>query len=329
MARLVLGSILGCGDTDPRSFLTTLSMRKIFFVLPVLFLTSCSVHKSIWRAYKNEAYADILRICQAKDEAADPRCQYALGTLYYYGQGVKKDRASAAEWFAKAASGNFKYAQMKLGELYFNGDGVDKDGTKAIDYWGKAAGNGLPEADYRLYIYHSSTKGDAVLAEKWLWKAAEAGSVSAQVTLGTKLCEDPKAPSCSTNGISWLKEAATTRNLQAERSLGNTYFRRGDYKKALPLLLIAANNGDTQSQFLSGIIYMLQEDLHESYKWLWLARAGQYPPADLTLSQLESGMKPEEIKKDKLEAQKAGSRIKAGIKIRKDCSQQEAAFLGE
>ena len=75
-------------------------------------------------------------------ESGDAKSQLGLARMYYYGDGVGKNDAIAAEWFLKAAEQGSELAQYKLGTMYDLGEGVPKDPAKAVEWWNKAAAQG-------------------------------------------------------------------------------------------------------------------------------------------------------------------------------------------
>lgn len=71
--------------------------------------------------------------------------QYNLGKLYYYGEGVKKDIEAARKWLSQAANQGYEPAQINLGHFYNNGHEVPRDIDKALHWYSKAAEQGSPE----------------------------------------------------------------------------------------------------------------------------------------------------------------------------------------
>lgn len=53
-------------------------------------------------AYKKQDYAAALREWRVLAEQGDNNAQYALGRMYYYGQGVPRDTRQANYWFTRA-----------------------------------------------------------------------------------------------------------------------------------------------------------------------------------------------------------------------------------
>jgi len=64
-------------------------------------------------------------------EGGDFKSQYQLGYMYYMGDGIEKDRISAAKWLQKAADRGSARAQGLLGFMLYNGDGIKKDYKRA------------------------------------------------------------------------------------------------------------------------------------------------------------------------------------------------------
>ena len=69
----------------------------------------------------------------------DIEAQVALGSLYYFGNGVPKDSAEAFRWFRKAADQGHSDAQNVLGLMYYEGNGVPQDYMKAYVWFNIAA----------------------------------------------------------------------------------------------------------------------------------------------------------------------------------------------
>ena len=75
------------------------------------------------------------------------RAQCNLGYYYQFGKGIlASDDAKAVEWYRKAADQGYACAQYYLGESYKNGWGVEKDKSKALEWYRKAAAQGHEDA---------------------------------------------------------------------------------------------------------------------------------------------------------------------------------------
>ena len=75
---------------------------------------------------------------------------YAIGMLYWQGEGVAQDHTVAAVWMKQAADINHPGAQNKLGYLYSTGQGVPQNFEQARRYFEMAAAQGDPDASHNL-----------------------------------------------------------------------------------------------------------------------------------------------------------------------------------
>lgn len=121
--------------------------------------------------------------------------QADIGSLYYYGKGVKKDIKKAEEWFVKASQNDDPRAQNDLAMLYLESNSrdlrcnqmlellnasakkgydlayynignffsrgicVERSMSKAVDWWEKASHKGNAEAEFNLYVSYSNGSG--------------------------------------------------------------------------------------------------------------------------------------------------------------------------
>src|SRR5438270_12416857 len=81
-------------------------------------------------------------------ERGHAKAQFALGYLYYNGQGVPQDYPEAAQWYRRAAEQGHPEAQGALGALYAQGHGVPQDAVQA-HVWVNLAAAHLPSGSLR------------------------------------------------------------------------------------------------------------------------------------------------------------------------------------
>ena len=96
--------------------------------------------------------------------------QRNLGTLYFDGDGVRKDYHEAARWFRAAAEQGFPAAENKLAFLYFTGQGVVRDYGETFKWMSRAAEQGYAQAQINLGDLYVEGKGvslDYVAAYMW------------------------------------------------------------------------------------------------------------------------------------------------------------------
>ena len=75
-------------------------------------------------------------------EKGDAEAQYSLGSLYYYGKGVRQDYKEAGKWWrlsaAQEGSMGQSYSQYNLALLIKDGKGVEKNLAEAARLLGKS-----------------------------------------------------------------------------------------------------------------------------------------------------------------------------------------------
>ncbi len=72
--------------------------------------------------------------------------KFNLGTLYYEGNGVKKDLEKAFSLYKEVSETNEGDALFMVGRMLMEGLGTEKDPQKGLEYFGKAAAAGNPLA---------------------------------------------------------------------------------------------------------------------------------------------------------------------------------------
>jgi TPR repeat protein len=129
---------------------------------------------------------------------------YALGMMYWIGQGVEQNASTAANWLRHAAELNHAGAQAKLGFLYSSGQGVAQSDFEALKWLTMAAEQGDVDAQYNLGVLYRDGKGvqqDTEKALRWFRAAAANGDAAAKAVLadyelaGPAGADDPKVES--------------------------------------------------------------------------------------------------------------------------------------
>ena len=79
-------------------------------------------------------------------EAGDAWCQYQLGMMHYYGDGVAVDFEQARPWLEKAAAQDEPRAVGQLGVMYSEGKGVTPSWRRARELYKRAIEMGDSQA---------------------------------------------------------------------------------------------------------------------------------------------------------------------------------------
>src|SRR5579871_6806360 len=114
---------------------------------------------------------------------------------------------------AKATSGDAA-AQVQVGEAYAEGKGVTRDPQKAAEWYKKAADAGSISAELHLAVLYRDGAGktfprDAQQAAAWYRKAADQGDTGAQGTLGMLYTLGQGVNRSDVDAYFWLDLAAS------------------------------------------------------------------------------------------------------------------------
>ncbi len=94
-----------------------------------------------------------------KQAENDPRCHYALGVMYYNGQGVERNFKTSTEHYTIAAEAGILPAQVSAGFAYANAMGVPEDFEKAVHYLKMAVEQGDDAAKITLGEIYARGEG--------------------------------------------------------------------------------------------------------------------------------------------------------------------------
>lgn len=80
----------------------------------------------------------------------NPRCAFALATMYYNGEGVQRDFKKSTFYYSIAADAGIVPALVSAGFAYANSMGVPQDFKKAVHYLKQASDQGEASAKVTL-----------------------------------------------------------------------------------------------------------------------------------------------------------------------------------
>ena len=208
--------------------------------------------------------------------------QYGLGEIYYFGLGVREDRAAAARWHRLAAEQGHAEAQFSLGLLYDLGQGVREDDVAAAYWYRLAADQGDADAQFGLgllYDFGEGVREDDAAAARWYRLAANQGHAGAQFAIGFLYDLGRGVWEDDATAARWYRLAADQGHANAQFNLGLLYdFGEGvreDDAAAVHWYRLAADQGDVDAQFLLGRHYEMgsgaPKNLITAYAWYTLA----------------------------------------------------------
>ena len=223
-------------------------------------------------AYEQGNYKVALEIIRAFAEQGHAPAQAILGSMYFDGKGVRKNRKTAVDWYRRAAEQGNPNSQLRLGQFYIFGKGVTRDYDEAERWFQKAAEHKSAS--------HQKTRDAAHdhLSMLKTFRAAELGDASAQAEVGAifayGIFRDPQDIS---EAIKWYHLAAEQGHAGAMSELGTIYQDgikaawRGDYAPALQIFRSLADRGDPKGQTGLGKMYLkgwgVTQDFTEALKW--------------------------------------------------------------
>ena len=163
------------------------------------------------KAYESADYGVALRLLRPLVEKGDRDAQFLMGQMYFFGLGVERNDAQAAQLYSAPADRGHAEAQYRLGYLYATGQGVAYDPAAAERWWLEAAKRNHRGAVVVLSdFYHEGLyrKEDEVKARIWLNRAAVLGDAEAMYKLGRRLMTPDKVATDFRRAYAWLYIAA-------------------------------------------------------------------------------------------------------------------------
>ncbi|MDP6399316.1 MAG: SH3 domain-containing protein [Arenicellales bacterium] len=176
-------------------------------------------------AYNAGDYATAIAIWEPYAHQGNREAQYAMGVVYFEGNGVSKNLDEALAWFRKAANSGHPTAMFNLGVAYWQGRGLTKNFSQAVDWWERAAESGDVASQYNLGLAYYLGKGaekDIDKARNWLARASEQGHADANRVLGIIGEKDiatqsaPTTPATTASSTTPAPSAARPEVTQAE-----------------------------------------------------------------------------------------------------------------
>ncbi len=149
-----------------------------------LTLADPTPHEQAFAAYQRADYAEAYRIWEGLAREGDSGAQYALGVMFYQGEGRAPDRNAGIEWFEKAAHSGLPIAMFNLGAAHWEAQRYDL----AVQWWQKAADLSDAISQYNLGLAYRLGRGvakDLKLALHWVQASAQNGYEGAVTLLPT------------------------------------------------------------------------------------------------------------------------------------------------
>jgi TPR repeat protein len=236
------------------------------------------------------------------------------------------DKATAAEWYSKAADLGDADSMCVLASMYRNGDGVPMDKAKAAELYRKAADLGESDAQYDLafmldsgegipadreeaerYFRMSAAQGDSDAclcmggicfergeygeAEDYFLTAALKGDVKAEYNIGLLYSGGYLGNADKAKAAEWFGSAAEKGFVLAHTMLGSIAMDSGDVKEAERRFREAAEKGESVAMYNLGALGLsggAAIGFEEAVGWVSRAASAGYEPAYELLARLNS-----------------------------------------
>ncbi|WP_372999631.1 tetratricopeptide repeat protein [Sulfurimonas sp.] len=106
-----------------------------------------------------EAYEHLIQ------DDTNPKCAFALGVMYYNGEGIDRDFKKSTHYYTVAAEAGIVPAQVSAGFAYANAMGVPQNFEKAVRYLKPASEAGEASAKITLAEIYAMGEVDGTRAE--------------------------------------------------------------------------------------------------------------------------------------------------------------------
>lgn len=213
-----------------------------------------------------------------------PIAEYMLGDYLEF---EMENYPEALKWYSQAANHGYAIGQKCFADMLMAGKGTECDRNEAFTWYSRAADQGIAEAQFVLgefYRLGTDVERDIKKAEYWYTQAKENGLKLAEYRLNKLNSDNKKETSPESDFSETDKEILilpTDVTQSANEGMDYLFGGKGvrkDYKKALSLLLYAAQKGYYSAQFALALMYGqgrgTEKDLNQSFYWLSEAAKG-------------------------------------------------------
>lgn len=162
--------------------------------------------------------------------------QNEVGGWYYRGRHVPQNYETALQWWSRAAQQGNALAIGNMGLCYQTGHGIMADSTRAVQLYDRSIAAGNPMLFQSLEA--QATRGN-LFAATYMAHCYKDG-------IGTRRNVDKQ--------IEYLTIAADKGSLDSRTQLGLLYYNKRDYTQAFNNFSIAANRGDVNAMYFTGLL---------------------------------------------------------------------------
>ncbi|AZQ84858.1 sel1 repeat family protein [Colwellia sp. Arc7-635] len=245
-----------------------------FIVLIVLFkLPVFANNIDDWASPLNNAqillakqkYKDALVVFKKQADLDNGLAQFNVALFYDLGWGIPLNRATACQWYQKAAKNNMPGAMQALGQCFLEGQGVEQNKKLAYHWFIKAFEQGIAEGAFQageLLLSGDGIEINLIAGQRLCLEAAQQGSISAQKKLAQWYFDGQYFPQDYQQAFNWLQRVASEKSPSSAYLLAQ-FYDQGigmdvDESQALRWYEIAAS-GKYQKAYLSTALLYWQQ----------------------------------------------------------------------
>ena len=111
----------------------------IFIVLKSTIIMASPLYDQGNKLYKKGQYSDAMALYTKAAKDDDQEAIFAIATMHYYGEGVKKDYTKTKKWLVPNAENGHSESQALLGLMHQKGQGGEVELGKAIEWLEQSA----------------------------------------------------------------------------------------------------------------------------------------------------------------------------------------------
>jgi TPR repeat protein len=198
------------------------SMKRRWMIVVITSMALIGAGILVRTESNHRRWAKWAAVYRSRAERGDPRSQFELGAMYYYGRGVSKDYIEAVRWYRKSAEQGDADAQYSLALMYHDGKALPRNDSEAASWCRRAAEQGNARAQDALGIIYRRGQGvpvDYAEAVRWYGKSAEQRYPQAQYDLGYMYYYGYGVQRDRVRAHDLFQEAAAQGNEDAKRAL--------------------------------------------------------------------------------------------------------------
>ncbi len=208
--------------------------------------------------YYEQMIVQLLESAQKDDKEA----LFYLGEAFETGEGCDMSPEIAFDYYEQSHLLDYRPATLKVAQALEGGNGTQKNHKKAIDLLNSLAEDGMSDAMYSLghsYLQEGTRDSDS-LGLEWLFKAADNNNLSAQAELAHLLYFGDKTIKDYASSFKYARMAADRGDSSSQFLMGNFYmFGHGvvdtNAKEAFKWYMKAAEQGHVDAQYNVGHMY--------------------------------------------------------------------------